>query len=60
LRVSIDSPGKKACNYLREKDDQKNDASSYPQNGDAQRAAFLALVPPPIQLNESYGQQGYR
>src|SRR5712692_6888745 len=41
------SPGKKACDHLREKD-QKNDGSSYPQHGDTQRAAFLALIPPPI------------
>jgi len=40
------SPGKKTCDHLREKNDQKNDGSSYPQHGDTQRAAFLALIPP--------------
>jgi len=48
LRSFHVSPGKQAGDHLREKDDHKNDGSSYPQHRDTQRAAFLALLPPPI------------
>jgi len=42
---------------LWEKDHKKDDYSSAPKQGDAQRASLLALIAPNVQLNETDAEQ---
>ncbi len=48
LLISHVSPSKKTCDHLREKNDQKDDGSRYPQHGGTQRAVLPALLAPTI------------
>jgi len=41
-------------------DDKNDDNSGNPEQGDAQRASFLALVAPDVQLDEADAQQDCR
>jgi hypothetical protein len=47
------SPGNQAGYQLWEKDHKKDDQSSAPEQGNAQRASLLALIAPNVQLNET-------
>ena len=51
------SPGNQVGNHLWEKDNEKNDQNSAPEQGDAQGASFLALTAPNVQLNETDSEQ---
>jgi hypothetical protein len=53
-------PGNQAGYHLWEKDHKKDDQSSAPEQGDAQRAPLLALIAPDVQLNETDGKQDSR
>jgi hypothetical protein len=55
--IDMSSPSNQARYRLREKDDAKNDNNSQPEQGDAQRAAPLALIAPDIQLDEADNEQ---
>jgi hypothetical protein len=50
-------PGKQACYDLWEKDHKKDDQSSTPEQGDAQRASLSALSAPNVYLNETDAEQ---
>jgi hypothetical protein len=50
-------PGNQAGYQLWEKDHKKDDYSSAPEQGDAQRASPLALIAPNVQLNETEAEQ---
>ena len=50
-------PGKQACYHLWEKDHKKDDYSSAPEHGYAQRASLFALIAADIQLNETDAEQ---
>jgi hypothetical protein len=45
------SPSEQTCYQLGKDNDQKNDGDSDPEQGDANRAAFIALIAT-VQLNE--------
>jgi len=50
-------PGKQVGYDLWEKNHKKDDYSSAPEQGDAQRASLLALIAANVQLNEPDAEQ---